>query len=80
MPPPTTGPTAEGDTPPLVPDGLTVRAPLGARALIASDLHLGALADQCSEAASTELARQLEGWSGAGVFVLAGDCLSLIHI
>lgn len=75
---PAPSPPSGDDAPrPAVPDVLTVRVPLGARALVASDLHLGALSDASSEAASTELARQLETWIGAGVVVLGGDTFEL---
>ena len=49
----------------------------GGRVLIASDLHLGAVANAATEAASTELARRLERWNGPGGVVLAGDTFEM---
>ena len=49
----------------------------GGRVLVASDLHLGAVANAATEAASTELARRLERWNGPGAVVLAGDTFEL---
>ncbi|MDQ1393624.1 MAG: lysyl-tRNA synthetase, class, partial [Acidimicrobiaceae bacterium] len=60
------------------PDLLPVDVPLGGRVLVISDLHLGAVATPTSTAATTELARAVEAWTGPGLLVFNGSCLELL--
>lgn len=63
---------------PLVPDLATYDLPAGARVIVVSDLHLGQSSDATSELVSAGIARELAGWSGGGLVVLAGDCFELL--
>ncbi|MDQ1441269.1 MAG: lysyl-tRNA synthetase, class [Acidimicrobiaceae bacterium] len=62
----------------LGPDLVPVEVPLGGRVLVIGDLHLGATATPVSTAASTELARTIEAWTGPGLLVFNGSCLELL--
>ncbi|MGH9304063.1 MAG: hypothetical protein ACRDZ5_06575, partial [Acidimicrobiales bacterium] len=59
--------------PPRVASCTRVDVPVGARAVIASDLFLEPTATKASAAAARELARALRAIEGGGVFVGAGN-------
>ena len=59
-------------------DHLDVEVPLGGRALVVSDLHLGAPSTAASRRAVRDLTQALEGWAGPGVLVLLGDIVELL--
>jgi lysylphosphatidylglycerol synthetase-like protein (DUF2156 family) len=61
-----------------VPDVATVGVGPGTRAVVVSDLHLGARPNAVSTAVSSEVARTLDAWTGPGVLVLAGDVFELL--
>src|SRR5580704_13743336 len=65
-------------TEPAVPDLLALEVPLGGRVLVISDLHLGPVATAPSTAATTEVARAIEAWSGPGLLVFNGSCFELL--
>src|SRR5580704_16092311 len=65
-------------TEPAVPDLLALEVPLGGRVLVISDLHLGPVATAPSIAATTEVARAIEAWTGPGLLVFNGSCLELL--
>jgi lysylphosphatidylglycerol synthetase-like protein (DUF2156 family) len=59
-------------------DLATIGVAAGTRALVVSDLHLGARPNAVSTAVSAEVARTLDAWTGAGVVVLGGDVFELL--
>ena len=64
--------------PVLIDDRLEVELPAGGRMVVVSDLHLGAVATERSTSVAGELADLLDGWSGPGLFVIAGDGFELL--
>ena len=58
-------------------DTTEVHLTCGEQVLVATGLRLGAVADEHSEAITTELARRLDRWDGPGAVVLAGDTFEL---
>ncbi len=59
-------------------DRLPIDVPLGGRVLVISDLHLGPVATPTSTAATNEVARAIEAWTGPGLLVFNGSCLELL--
>ncbi len=55
----------------------TVAVPLGGRVIVAGDLFLSAFPTRASTSASRELATAIEGITGAGVVVVAGNLFEL---
>jgi len=62
----------------LIDERIDVEVPLGGRTVMVSDLHLGTVATERSTAVADELADLLDGWSGPGLFVIAGDGFEML--
>ena len=56
-----------------IPASTVVEIPLGARALVVSDLLLPAELTDASASVCASLAAELEAWQGSGAFVIAGN-------
>ena len=71
-----------GRLPPEAPyrieERIEVELPTGGRMVVVSDLHLPPVATDRSTAVADELADLLDGWSGQGLFVIAGDGFELL--
>ena len=71
-----------GRLPPEAPyrieERIEVELPTGGRMVVVSDLHLPPVATDRSTAVADELADLLDGWSGPGLFVIAGDGFELL--
>ena len=76
--------TSDNGGPPAVagefymPDLVEVGVPLGGRVVVVSDLHLAAVPTDASRIVADELAELLHGWTGPGVFVIAGDGFEML--
>ncbi|HET9061361.1 MAG TPA: hypothetical protein VFN61_15690, partial [Acidimicrobiales bacterium] len=57
-------------------DDLVLALPLGARALVVSDVGLTEEASDASLAAANELARAIRAWTGPGMVIVAGGLLA----
>ena len=57
---------------------IAISLPLQARTIIVSDLHFGVTQNDNSEKVSAEIAKVLEGISGPGAFIIAGDGFEML--
>lgn len=66
------------DDAPLVPDLVECAVPTGGRVLVLGNVLLSANPDDADEAATAELSRTIDRFTGPGALVLAGDCFDLL--
>lgn len=60
-------------------DLAVIEVPRGARVAVVSDLHLSGTVTEAAAAATAEMIRMLDSWSGPGVFIIAGDGFEQLH-